>query len=108
MSPKATTKAKAKSVFLPKLTGNYIGGIIPELEDSQIIRRKFGRDVFGLGDTQIDKKIALGEIPKPIPICETGRASAWNGHLVNEYNRLKIARIEAARIAATSKIKGAK
>jgi predicted DNA-binding transcriptional regulator AlpA len=79
-----------------------IGELFVEMNPNEIVRTKNGPKVFGLGPTQIAKKIKQGEIPAPIPLCETGRASGWTGFQINEYRRQR-----AERIGATVKNKGA-
>jgi predicted DNA-binding transcriptional regulator AlpA len=83
-----------------------IGRLFVEMDPNEIVRTKNGPKVFGLGPTQIAKKIKLGEIPAPIKLSESGRASGWTGCLINEYRRQQAERIEAARIASAAKTKG--
>jgi predicted DNA-binding transcriptional regulator AlpA len=56
-----------------------------EIHPNQIIRRKDGPKFFGLSENQIDTKIRLGEIPKPMALSATGRARGWLGSVVLEY-----------------------
>lgn len=85
-----------------------IGKLFVEMDPNEIVRTKNGPKVFGFGPTQIAKKIKLGEIPAPIKLSESGRASGWTGRLINEYRRQQAERIEAARIASAAKTKGGK
>jgi predicted DNA-binding transcriptional regulator AlpA len=55
------------------------------LDPHQIIRRSEGRKYFGLGPTQIDEKIKKGEIPKPIALSDSGRATGWTGRQIIEH-----------------------
>jgi predicted DNA-binding transcriptional regulator AlpA len=103
------------SIQRPEVTGRVVGKVASrdpigmlfvEMDPNEIVRTKNGRKVFGLGPTQIAKKIKLGEIPAPIPLSESGRASGWTGCQINEYRRQQAQRIEAARFASAAKTKG--
>jgi predicted DNA-binding transcriptional regulator AlpA len=85
-----------------------IGMLFVEMDPNEIVRTKNGKKVFGLGPTQIAKKIKLGEIPTPIKLSESGRASGWTGRQINEYRRQQAQRIEAAPIASAAKTKADK
>jgi predicted DNA-binding transcriptional regulator AlpA len=61
------------------------------LDPHQIIRRREGRKYFGLGLTQIDEKIKKGEIPKPIALSDSGRATGWTGRQIIEHQARLVA-----------------
>jgi predicted DNA-binding transcriptional regulator AlpA len=73
-------------------TGN---DLFDELDPNIIVRRKDGPKIFGIGHTQIDKKIKLGELPAPVLLFATGRASAWTGKMINEHRRKMAAALAA-------------
>ncbi|MCJ9728987.1 AlpA family transcriptional regulator [Bradyrhizobium sp. PRIMUS42] len=85
-----------------------IGKLFVEMDPNEIVRTKNGRKVFGFGPTQIAKKIKLGEIPAPIKLSESGRASGWTGRQINEYRRVQAERIQEAPIASAAKTEGGK
>jgi predicted DNA-binding transcriptional regulator AlpA len=62
------------------------------LDPNAIIRRIDGPKFFGFGQTQIDKKIASGDIPKPVVLSEGGRASGWLGSQIIEHQQQLLAR----------------
>lgn len=64
---------------------------LAELEPNQIVRKCHGHRYFGFKHTQLDKKIADGEIPKPIALTSTGRAKGWLGSQIIEHQRRLIA-----------------
>jgi len=37
---------------------------------------------FGFKPTQLDEKIAAGEVPKPISVTESGRTKGWFGRTI--------------------------
>jgi predicted DNA-binding transcriptional regulator AlpA len=77
-----------------------IGNLFVELDPNLIIRTKDGPKIWGLGPTQIAKKIRLGQLPAPVPLFETGRASAWTGAMVNEHRRKMAAALAAKKPGA--------
>jgi predicted DNA-binding transcriptional regulator AlpA len=54
------------------------------------------RAVIGLGDTQTDEAIANGELPPPVKLTESGRATGWIGAQLIELQRKRLAKAEAA------------
>ncbi|MGY3558445.1 putative DNA-binding transcriptional regulator AlpA [Bradyrhizobium sp. USDA 4463] len=105
------------SSIRPEVTGRTVGKVTSrepigtlfvEMDPNEIVRTKDGKKVFGLGPTQIAKKIKLGEIPPPIKLSESGRASGWTGCQINDYRRQQAERIEATPPASAAKTRGGK
>jgi len=56
-------------------------------------KAQYGRKFFGYGATQLDEKIRLGEVPKPVKLSGTGRAEGWFGHQILAHHAALKARV---------------
>jgi predicted DNA-binding transcriptional regulator AlpA len=62
-----------------------------ELHPNQIVRKREGAKYFGYKRSQLDEKIKSGEIPPTFPLSKSGRAQAWTGRQIIEYQRARLA-----------------
>jgi predicted DNA-binding transcriptional regulator AlpA len=68
------------------------------LVPDQIYRKSEAGPYFGYKPTQLDEKIKTGEIPKPIPLSLSGRATGWLGQqIIDHHARLIEAAANATR-----------
>jgi hypothetical protein len=54
-------------------------------------RYHLGPKIFGICDTKIREKIALGEIPQPVAISDSGYAKAWFGWQIIAWQKARVA-----------------
>jgi predicted DNA-binding transcriptional regulator AlpA len=59
---------------------------------------EWGEAFFGFAASQLETKIRMGEIPKPISLTDTGRARGWFGHPILAWQQERLAK--AAQSAA--------
>jgi predicted DNA-binding transcriptional regulator AlpA len=45
-------------------------------------KHPYGELFFGLAPSQLEKKIESGEVPMPVKLTDTGRASGWFGRQI--------------------------
>jgi predicted DNA-binding transcriptional regulator AlpA len=64
---------------------------VKELSPNDIVRLKDGERYFGFKGTQLKVKIMSGEIPRPIPLSDSGRALGWLGRQIIDHQRKLIA-----------------
>jgi predicted DNA-binding transcriptional regulator AlpA len=57
------------------------------LDPNQIVRWKDGLKYFGYKHSALAEKIKSGELPRPIPLSDTGRACGWLGSQIIEHQR---------------------
>ena len=101
MAAKATTKSVKRqkdfrALQRAKREANYYSPTPGRsIDPNAIIRRVDGPKFFGFGLTQLDKKIASGDIPEPVVLSEGGRARGWLGSQIIEYQQKLFARAKA-------------
>jgi predicted DNA-binding transcriptional regulator AlpA len=62
-----------------------------ELTPHEFIRKSEAHLYFGYRPTQIDGKIKSGEIPPPIKLSKSGRATGWFGRQIIDWEAQKLA-----------------
>ena len=67
---------------------------LSELHPNELVRKSQGPRFFGLKATQLDDAIEQGLIPRPFPVYEGSRATAWTGQMIIDHHR---ARMNAAK-----------
>lgn len=65
---------------------------IKELEPNQLVRKRDGEKYFGFKPTHLDTLIDQGAIPAPFPLVPGGRAKAWTGQQIIDWQRKRIPR----------------
>src|SRR5215217_990687 len=56
-----------------------------DLDPNQIIRQRDGYHYFGYKHAALDAKIKSGEIPTPMVLSESGRATGWTGKQIIDH-----------------------
>jgi predicted DNA-binding transcriptional regulator AlpA len=75
-----------------------------ELSSNEIVRWKDGPKYFGFKRTVLNAKIRSGEIPEPMPLSDTGRATGWLGRVILEWQASRLGK--PRRPSKTRKGKG--
>jgi hypothetical protein len=73
------------------------------LDPCQFYRWSEGWKYFGYKSTQLDQKIKDGEIPAPIPLSDSGRASGWTGQMIIDHQRELLIKADARRAKADAR-----
>jgi hypothetical protein len=77
-----------------RITVETIGEIQPDV----LYRTTLSPFIFGYGPQMTHDKIIAGELPKPIPLSETSRFSAWTGQQILDH-RKKMRELAEKRVA---------
>lgn len=76
-------KAKKKPAATPRLDGPLNPDLLYRITDA--------RKYFGLRPTQLTERIKAGDIPPPVKLSATGRASGWFGRQIIAWQQERIA-----------------
>jgi predicted DNA-binding transcriptional regulator AlpA len=60
------------------------------LHPNEIVRRSEGPKFFGYSSSQIDELIRKRKLPKPFKLVPGGRAAAWTGQQVIDYQESRL------------------
>jgi hypothetical protein len=74
------------------------------IHPDHIYRYREHRRLFGFGPTQTAEKIKSGEIPAPMRLSATGKASGWLGRVILEHHERLAKAAEAKAKTATTKV----
>lgn len=63
---------------------------------NQLVRMGDGPFVFGLRRSELEAAVERGEIPPPFKLTTAGRAKAWTGQQIIDWQAERVARAQAA------------
>jgi predicted DNA-binding transcriptional regulator AlpA len=76
----------------PKRAKRELPALLTTLNPDFFYRKSDAWAYFGYRPTQLDEKIKLGEIPRPIDLSDTGRAIGWFGRTILAWQRDRVAK----------------
>jgi predicted DNA-binding transcriptional regulator AlpA len=64
------------------------------LTPNEFVRKRDALPYFGLAPTQLEDRIKKGEIPPPVKLSKTGRATGWFGSQIIAWQAQRLAELK--------------